>query len=345
MRDRYKIFIIDEVHRLSAQSFDALLKSIEEPPPHVVFMMATTEIDKVPPTIQSRSQVFELKTIGVKQIADQLRAIAAAEQIAIDDAALMLIARAGDGSMRDAQSALDQVIAFAGSTIAAEDVATVLGLVRRDLLIEMADAVARGGCAGGVRLAARAVESGYELRTVVRELARLTRDLLVVTIDPSRADDPEIAAEAERDRPRLSAARFSREDLMRAFDVLTKAECEIRGSMQPRYHLEMALLRWIHLRKLVPLSDLIDGLEKGVAAPGPASSAPRRQPACGHGAAVGRAAHRRPRPAGDGPPRRAPAPRPAPGPASCPRQPARRRSLKDAFLEEIGARRSSSTAP
>ena len=133
IRSRYKIFIIDEVHRLSAQSFDALLKSIEEPPPHVVFMMATTEIDKVPPTIQSRSQVFELKTIGVKQIADQLQAIAAAERIEIDDAALMLIARAGDGSMRDAQSAFDQVIGFAGTTISADDVSAVLGLVRREL--------------------------------------------------------------------------------------------------------------------------------------------------------------------------------------------------------------------
>src|SRR6186997_2982739 len=142
-RDRHKIFIIDEVHRLSPQAFDALLKSIEEPPPHVVFMMATTEIGKVPPTIQSRSQVFELKAIGVKQIADQLRAIAAAEQVAVDEAAIMLIARAGDGSMRDAQSAFDQVIAFAGETIAADDVSTVLGLVRRDLLISIADAVAR----------------------------------------------------------------------------------------------------------------------------------------------------------------------------------------------------------
>ena len=116
MRDRFKIFIIDEVHRLSPQAFDALLKSIEEPPPHVVFMMATTELEKVPPTIQSRSQVFELKMIGIKAIADQLQKIAAAEQIQIDDAALTLLARAGDGSMRDAQSAFDQVIAFAGQT-------------------------------------------------------------------------------------------------------------------------------------------------------------------------------------------------------------------------------------
>jgi len=278
VRNRYKIFIIDEVHRLSPQSFDALLKSIEEPPPHVVFMMATTEIEKVPPTIQSRSQVFELKTIGVKQIADQLRAIAAAEGIQIDDAALMLIARAGDGSMRDAQSAFDQVIAFAGTTIGADDVSNVLGLVRRDLLIAIADAVAREDTAAVFELAAKAVESGYDLRLVVRELARMTRDLLVLSIDPSRVSDPEIAAEPER-QPLLDLSRrFSGEDLMRAFDVLTKAEYDIRGSMQPRYHLEMALLRWIHLRKLVPLTDLIQQMQGGPAAR-PAAAPPPARPA------------------------------------------------------------------
>jgi DNA polymerase III subunit gamma/tau len=266
VRDRYKVFIIDEVHRLSAQAFDALLKSIEEPPPHVVFMMATTEIEKVPATIQSRSQVFELKTIGVKQIADQLRRIADAEAIQADDAALMLVARAGDGSMRDAQSAFDQVIAFAGASITADDVAGVLGLVRRDLLIEIGDAVAREDATAAFDLAARAVESGYDLRLVIRELARLTRDLLVLSVDPSRVADPEIAAEAERQALLDLSRKFSGEDLMRAFDVLTKAEYDIRGSMQPRYHLEMALLRWIHLRKLVPLSDLIQRLQSGAPA-------------------------------------------------------------------------------
>ena len=281
-RDRFKIFIIDEVHRLSPQSFDALLKSIEEPPPHVVFMMATTEIDKVPATIQSRSQVFELKMIGVKQIADQLRRICDAEGIQIDDDALMLVARAGDGSMRDAQSALDQIIAFAGATIGPDDVTSVLGLVRRDVLLDIADAVTQEDAAAVFGLAGRAVESGYELRSVIRELARLTRDLMVVKIDPSRADDPEIAAEGERARIRDLAPKFSQEDLMRAFDVLTKAEFDIRGSAQPRYHLEMALLRWIHLRKLVPLSELIDGLEKGTpvrsAPPAPRSASPASAP-------------------------------------------------------------------
>jgi DNA polymerase-3 subunit gamma/tau len=282
-RDRYKIFIIDEVHRLSKNAFDALLKSIEEPPPHVVFMMATTELDKVPPTIQSRSQVFELKTIGVKAIADQLRTIAAAEQIRIDEPGLMLIARAGDGSMRDAQSAFDQVIAFAGESITADDVSTVLGLVRRDVLFDIADAVVREDAAGAFELAARAVESGYDLRLVVRELGRLTRDILVVHVDPSRLTDPELAAEAERERLTALAAAFSAEDLMRAFEVLSKAEVDIRAAAYPRYHLEMAILRWIHLRRLVPITDLIDAAG-GLGAP----SSGRRSPAAP--AAAGRPA-------------------------------------------------------
>jgi len=354
-RDRYKIFIIDEVHRLSNQAFDALLKSIEEPPPHVVFMMATTEIDKVPPTIQSRSQVFELKTIGVKQIADQIRAIAAAEQISIDDAAVMSIARAGDGSMRDAQSAFDQVIAFAGSAIAAEDVATVLGLVRRDLLLDMATAVAREDAAAVFQLADRAVEGGYELRTVLRELGRLVRDLLVISIDPSRLSDPEIAAEGEQDQLKEAAALFSHEDLIRAFDVLTKGEEEIRSSMQPRFHLEMTLLRWIHLRKLVPLSDLIDGLDRGTTgggrSAGPSRSpAPQSRPGTSAPASGAGGSSARPAPAA---PATSPAPRPAevrrpapPAKASAGKpvetsaglpavEPVPAERFKDAFLEEI----------
>src|SRR4029077_20834868 len=117
VRNRYKVFIIDEVHQLSNHSFNALLKSIEEPPPHVVFMMATTELDKIPETVLSRSQVFEFRTISSKAIADQLRRIVDAEAITVGEESLQLIARDAEGSMRDAQSKLDQVIAFTGNTI------------------------------------------------------------------------------------------------------------------------------------------------------------------------------------------------------------------------------------
>jgi DNA polymerase-3 subunit gamma/tau len=259
VRNRYKIFIIDEVHQLSTPSFNALLKSIEEPPPHVVFMMATTELEKIPETVLSRSQVYEFRTIGTRAITEQLRRIADAEQIAIGDEALQLVARDAEGSMRDAESKLDQVIAFTGTTIGVEDVTTVLGLVGRDLLLDVVQAVADEDASGAFVLAGRAVELGYDLRAVVRELSRVVRDLLVLNVDPGRIADPEIAGDGERDRLKALGARFSREDLLRAFDLLTRAEADVRAAAQPRYHLEMALLRWIHLRKLVPLEDLLAG--------------------------------------------------------------------------------------
>ena len=161
--------------------------------------------------------------------------------------------------MRDAQSKLDQVIAFTGKTITADDVSTVLGLVGRDLLLDTVQAVADEDAPAAFALAARAVEMGYDLRAVCRELSRVVRDLLVLSVDPSRISDPEIAGEGERDRLKALAGRFSREDLLRAFDLLTRAEADIRSAAQPRYHLEMALLRWIYLRKLVPIEDLIAG--------------------------------------------------------------------------------------
>ena len=265
MRDRFKIFIIDEVHRLSKSSFDALLKSIEEPPPYVKFMMATTELDKVPDTILSRSQVYELRTLPLAAIRDQLRDITKAEQVAIDDGALALVARSAEGSMRDALSALDQILAFTTDKVTAADVSTVLGLIGRDRQFAIVETVAEENVAGAFDHAAAVVEAGYDLRLVCRELARLARDLMVVQIDAARLSDPEIAAEDERDRLTALAGRFSREDLLRAFDLLSRAEQDIRASSQPRHAFEMALAKWIHLRKLTPLSDLIASLETGSA--------------------------------------------------------------------------------
>ena len=278
VRDRYKIFLIDEVHQLSNHSFNALLKSIEEPPPHVIFMMATTELRKIPETIQSRSQVFKFRTISSRMIAEQLRVIAPKEDISIDESALALLARSAEGSMRDAQSALDQVIAFAGTTITVDDVAAVLGIVGRDLLLDIIEAVADEQGPVLFELAGRAVESGYDLRVVCRELSRLNRDLLLVSLDPSRITDPDISVENERERISALAKRFSREDLMRAFDLLARAEAEIRTASQPRYHLEMALVKWMHLRKLVPLVNIINKLKDCDPSPSRASQSSALSP-------------------------------------------------------------------
>jgi len=256
-RDRYKVFIIDEVHQLSSASFNALLKSIEEPPPHAVFMMATTELHKIPDTILSRSQVFEFRTIAPKDISAQLKRIAELEQIEASDIALALIARAAEGSMRDAQSALDQVIAFAGKTVGVDDVSTVLGLVGRDLLMDVLEAVVAEDGPRAFALTERAVESGTDLRLVCRELSQVVRDMMVMSVDPARVGDAELAPD-ERERLAALTREFSKEDLMRAFDLLSTAEQEIRNVSHPRYYFEMILLRWMHLRKLVPLSDLLE---------------------------------------------------------------------------------------
>jgi DNA polymerase-3 subunit gamma/tau len=342
VRDRYKVFIIDEVHQLSPQSFNALLKSVEEPPSHVVFMMATTELHKIPDTILSRSQVFEFRTIPAKAIVQQLRAIADAEALEVPDAALALVARAAEGSMRDAQSALDQVMAFAGQTITLDEVSTVLGLVGRDLLFELVEAVVSEDGPRAFAAADRAVESGHDLKLVCRELSRVVRDMMVLSVDPARAHDGEVAEEECAKLEELST-RFSREDLMRAFDLLAKAELDIRTAAQPRYHFEMALLRWMHLRKLVPLTDLMERMGEGdggarlqapalgAATSGSRGAAPRAS-AAGSVASAPRAVSKsRPAPPVGSPP--PPAPRPAAEPAAT-------RSMKDAFLAEVRAGKS-----
>ncbi len=272
MRDRFKIFIIDEVHRLSKNAFDALLKSVEEPPPYVKFMMATTDPQNVPVTIQSRSQVFELRALPFNAIREKLRTVMTDEGITIDDAALALVARHAEGSMRDALSALDQVLSFTTENVTADDVSTVLGLVGRDLQFEIVETVAAESVPGVFDLAARVVDSGVDLRLVCRELARLVRDLMVLQIDPTRYADPEIASEGERAHLEPLTRRYSREDLMRAFDLLSRAEWDIRQSSQPRHTFEMTLVKWIHLRQLTPLADLIARLEQG----GLAGAAPRQ---------------------------------------------------------------------
>jgi len=335
VRDRYKVFIIDEVHQLSPQSFNALLKSIEEPPSHVVFMMATTELHKIPDTILSRSQVFEFRTIPARAITEQLRKIADAEALEVSDAALALIARAAEGSMRDAQSALDQVMAFAGQTISVDEVSTVLGLVGRDLLLQLIESVVSEDGPRAFALADRAVESGHDLKLVCKELSRVVRDMMVLSVDPDRAGDGDLD-DAEREQLAALAASFSREDLMRAFDLLAKAELDIRNASQPRYHFEMVLLRWMHLRKLVPLTEWMEQMSagSGFKSPVPALTSKVAQP---------RTPAPAPRAATPSKPRAAertltsPPSRPSAPPAAPPAVAMEGGQLKDAFLAEVRA--------
>src|SRR6185436_19677845 len=184
-------------------------------------------------TVLSRAQVYEFRAISTRDIATKLREIVTKEEITVGDESLQLIARDAEGSMRDAQSKLDQVIAFTGGAITAEDVATVLGLVGRDLLLDTVQAVADEDAPAAFALAARAVDMGYDLRAVCRELSRVVRDLLVLSVDPSRINAPEIASEGERDRLKALAGRYSREDLLRAFDLLARAEADVRVAAQP----------------------------------------------------------------------------------------------------------------
>jgi DNA polymerase-3 subunit gamma/tau len=259
-RDRYKIFIIDEVHQLSAAAFNALLKTLEEPPPHAVFIMATTELHKVPETITSRCQVFQFRTISTKSIFDELRRIANQMGINISEGALAMIARAGEGSMRDAESALDQVISFAGKDITEEDVSAALGLIGSDALIAVLEAVAREDARSLVQIVDEAVGRGYDLRNFCRELMAFIRALLIIRVVGFDRELLQLPPGLGETLNRL-ASIFSEQDLIRYFSIISKLEQDIRLSPHPRFQLEVGLMKLAQARRLYLLEDAIKRLE------------------------------------------------------------------------------------
>jgi len=257
-RDRYKIFIIDEVHMLSTSSFNALLKTIEEPPARVVFIMATTEQHKVPETILSRCQQFEFRTIATAKIFDRLRLIAEAEKISIPDDALRELARSGEGSMRDAQSAFDQVISFAGSEIKKEDVEMALGVAGADILIRVVNGIANAQPAEALAVVDDVVMRGHDLRNFCRDLLAHFRDLLVAKVSGSA----ELLESAICDEPELKrqSALFSESDLVRFFHSLAETETLLKTAAHPRYQLEVGLVKLMEMRRLASLSQLLERL-------------------------------------------------------------------------------------
>ncbi len=255
-RDRNKVFIIDEVHMLTAEAFNALLKILEEPPPHVVFILATTEYHKIPATILSRCQQYNFKLIQYPLILNRLREISKSEGIQISNEALEQVVFSGGGSMRDAMSALDQIIAFSGNLVRDEDVTALLGLVEPKVLDSTVRAIAGNDLPALLRIVGDLVESGQDLHSFCRRLSGQLRNLMVLK---AGITDPALLGIPESLLPDLrgQADLFSREDLLRLFDAFQKIETGMKYATQVRFQLEMGLMELAQIAQLRPLEDLI----------------------------------------------------------------------------------------
>ncbi|HEX2767727.1 MAG TPA: DNA polymerase III subunit gamma/tau, partial [Geobacteraceae bacterium] len=259
-RCRFKIFIIDEVHMLSTNAFNALLKTLEEPPAHIKFIFATTEPHKLPITILSRCQRFDFKRIALPVIAKHLRHIVAQEKVSITDAGLTMIARKGDGSMRDALSVLDQVLAFCGEQVRDEEVVTLLGVVDRRLLLEASRAVFARDCRAALDIVKRVDSFGYNMRQFCQELIDHFRHMTIIKAVGPAADIPDLS-EAELKEIREQAAPAELADLQRHLAILLKAESEMAQATFPRLVLEMALLKMSTLVPVVPVNEILARLK------------------------------------------------------------------------------------
>ena len=257
---RYKIFIIDEVHMLSTSAFNALLKTLEEPPPHVKFLFATTEIRKVPVTVLSRCQRFDLRRIEPEVMIAHLQKVAGLEQAQIAEDALALITRAAEGSVRDAMSLLDQAIAHGAGETTATQVRAMLGLADRGRVLDLFEAIMRGDAAGALRELGEQYADGADPVAVLRDLAEITHWLSVVKITPEAAEDPTLSPE-ERMRGRSLADRLPMRVLTRMWQMLLKALEEVALSPNAMMAAEMAVIRLTHVAELPSPGDLVKKLQ------------------------------------------------------------------------------------
>jgi DNA polymerase III subunit gamma/tau len=258
---RFKIFIIDEVHMLSTNAFNALLKTLEEPPAHVKFIFATTEPHKVPVTILSRCQRFDFKRISLQKIVARLRYIADQEKIAITDIALTAIARKGDGSMRDSLSTLDQVLAFCGDNVSDDEVTGLLGVVDRRLLLETSRAVFSRDHQTAFDIIKRVDDQGYNMRQYCQELIGHFRNLTLVRLTKNSSELLDLA-EGELAELTGQANGAQLEDLQRHLTILLKAETEMASSGFSRLILEMALVKMCSLAPVVPINQILARLKE-----------------------------------------------------------------------------------
>jgi DNA polymerase-3 subunit gamma/tau len=286
-RGRYKVYLVDEVHMLSKGAFNALLKTLEEPPPHVVFLFATTEANRIPETILSRVQRFDFKRIPPVAVTRQLADIAAKEGVKVSENALRLIARAGEGSMRDAQSLLDQVIAYAGDDIPDALVAETLGLIDRSLLYDLLSGLVTGEPDRCLDTIARVHDYGYELSELTGELLDVLRNATLLRLSPGSRRHVDVS-EDEVERLAAIAEGADAERLARTFHAMLEVHDQVSRSERPRVVLEMAMARLATVRPVQPVGQLLGRLEdlerrlrqggaQVAAPPGRGARAPRTQ--------------------------------------------------------------------
>jgi DNA polymerase-3 subunit gamma/tau len=274
-RDRYKIFIVDEAHQITSEAFNALLKTLEEPPEWVVFILCTTEAHKIPSTISSRCQQFSFRSVDFAELVGRIQWIAQQEGIQADDEVLSVLAQAGEGSVRDSLSALDQAIACCGAKLDAAQVRELLGMFSVDSLDHVAKALLAGDARRMLEVVADLEANGRSLQHFARELARYFRNLLVVKIAGS-TDTARLVAASPNERAKLSetAGQFSEEDLTRYLQLSLDLFKDLQASLQPRLHLEMGLLRMVHAGKLQSIENAIADLGPSGSSPVPTKTPP-----------------------------------------------------------------------
>jgi DNA polymerase-3 subunit gamma/tau len=255
-RDRFKIYILDEAHQITDAAFNALLKTLEEPPGHVVFMLATTQPEDIPQTIRSRCQHFSFRAVKFEEILGQLRSIASQEIIQTDENALALLAESGDGSMRDALSILDQAIASAGGRLTAEDVRQLVGVAPSATLEEVMQAVARGSSDEVLRRVDRLISEGHSPVHFARQLVRFLRNAVVAKVAGGDSSLLQISSD-DRDRVVRVAELFSEEDLARHLQIMLRTHGELGYRQEQRFHLELGLLKMVHAQRLLPIEQLL----------------------------------------------------------------------------------------
>lgn len=279
-RDRYKIFIVDEVHMLSQNAWNAFLKTLEEPPAHVKFIFATTEVHKVPVTILSRVQRFDFKLITTQTIATRLRQVLTAENIQADDAAISIVAREAAGSMRDAMSVLDQVIAWGGNQLVGTDVARVLGVASHKVLYELSAALLGGDAARSLSIVADLAGQGYDIGHVARDLLALLRNLVVAKVVKEPEGLLDLPDEEARDVKEL-VEKADADDLSRLYHGFSQGFDEVVKSERPRMALEMLLVRLARRPALLPIDEMVArlaALERRLGGGGPPPPQPQRVP-------------------------------------------------------------------